>query len=66
MAWIKGSDANTWHNIDQATKAWVQPSDDTSGEFEVMAHINGEDVRLGSNTHDSETLAGMVLKNFLS
>ena len=64
MAWIKGSDGNTWHNLDQATKAWVQPSDDTSGQFELMAHINGTDVQLGLN--ESEAVAGLVLKNYLS
>jgi hypothetical protein len=66
MAWVKGSDGKIWHNLDLATKAWVQPCQDMPGHFEVMAHITGTDVRLGASTHNSEALAKLVLKNFLS
>jgi hypothetical protein len=66
MAWIKASDGNTWLNLDRASRAWVQPSREVPGHFQVMANIDGVDVQLGSDTHNSESLANAVLKRFLS
>ncbi len=66
MAWIKAADGSTWLNLNHATKAWVEPSPHTPGHFRVMASIDGAAVQLGTNEHNSESLANAVLKNFLS
>jgi hypothetical protein len=66
LSWIKSADGAGWLNLDRASRAWVQPAPDRPGHFRIMAHIDGRDEQLGTETHEGQMLAEMVLKNYLS